>query len=515
MNVRKLKTELANCKLDAAKFFSICVLQFAIWILQSSGDKAVAQDFLKPESAVIAAEAQRIETIERISRPTLAIFDARGQGGGSGVVISPDGYALTNFHVVAPTGPAMKCGLADGRYVDAVLVGLDPGGDVALIKLLGDDEFPAAELGDSDSVRAGDWAYVVGNPFLLADDFRPTVSYGIISGVHRYQYPAGTLLEYADCLQTDAAINPGNSGGPLFDSAGRLIGINGRGSFEKRGRVNVGVGYAISINQIKRFLGMLKSGRIVDHATLGATVTTDLEGRVVVDDILDSSDAYRRGLRYDDELVQFGNREIGSANTFKNVLGTYPAGWRVPIVFRRDGQEFERRVRLAAMHREGELEALLEQEHEPPVPDRPGRDEQPQLPKDQEPPNREPPSDPPQPQPDQNRERPPEGRRAERRSPRPKLRLPKAVRPYFEAVPGYANYWFNRHHQQRVWNTYLGRGDFAETGWNWKILAQAAPAGEVAIELSEKAGSIVMPDGKSDANFDSSLTDQISPPRSG
>ena len=167
----------------------------------------------------------------------------------------------------------MKCGLADGRFVDAVLVGLDPGGDVALIKLLGDDEFPAAELGDSDAVRVGDWAYVVGNPFLLADDFKPTVSYGVISGVHRYQYPAGTLLEYADCLQTDAAINPGNSGGPMFDAAGRLIGINGRGSFEKRGRVNVGVGYAISINQIKRFLGLLKSGRIVDHASLGATVT--------------------------------------------------------------------------------------------------------------------------------------------------------------------------------------------------------------------------------------------------
>jgi S1-C subfamily serine protease len=68
------------------------------------------------------------------------------------------------------------------------------------------------------------------------------VAYGIISGVHRYQYPAGTLLEYADCIQSDAAINPGNSGGPMFDAAGSLIGINGRGSFEKRGRVNVGVG---------------------------------------------------------------------------------------------------------------------------------------------------------------------------------------------------------------------------------------------------------------------------------
>ena len=169
----------------------------------------------------------------------------------------------------------------------------------------------------------------------------PPITYGILSGVRRYQFPSGTLLEYADCLQTDAAINPGNSGGPLFDADGKLIGINGRGSFEKRGRVNVGVGYAISINQIKRFIGLLKSGRIVDHASLGATVSTDSDGRVIVDDILDGSDAYRRGLRYGDELLRFAGREIGTANAFKNALGTFPAGWRVPLTYRRDGKEFD------------------------------------------------------------------------------------------------------------------------------------------------------------------------------
>src|SRR4029077_13739162 len=123
-------------------------------------------------AAVLSAEAERVATIERITRPTLAIFDRKGQGGGSGVLISTDGYAITNFHVTAPCGPAMKCGLSDGRLLDAVIVGLDPGGDVALIKLLGEGKFPAAELGDSDAVRTGDWVYVAGNPFLLADDFR-------------------------------------------------------------------------------------------------------------------------------------------------------------------------------------------------------------------------------------------------------------------------------------------------------------------------------------------------------
>src|SRR4029453_10582145 len=116
-------------------------------------------------------------------------------------------------------------------------------------------------------------------------------SYGVISGAHRYQYPEGTFLEYTDCLQADAAINPGNSGGPLFNAEGRVIGINGRGSFEKRGRVNVGVGYAISSNQIKNFLGCLKSGRIVDHATLGATVAMSDDGSVHVSNILEASDA--------------------------------------------------------------------------------------------------------------------------------------------------------------------------------------------------------------------------------
>ena len=145
------------------------------------------------------------------------------------------------------------------------------------------------------------------NPFLLATDFQPTVSWGLVSGVHRYQYPAGTLLEYADCIQTDAAINPGNSGGPLFNDRGELVGINGRGSFEKRGRVNVGVGYAISINQVKLFLSHLHSGRIVDHATLGATVATDDQGLVRVSNILESSDAYRQGLRFNDEVIAFGS----------------------------------------------------------------------------------------------------------------------------------------------------------------------------------------------------------------
>ena len=295
---------------------------------------------------MLRAEADRVAVVAKAQTAAVAIFAADGQGGGSGVVISPDGYALTNFHVTKGAGDAMKCGMADGRLYDAVIVGIDPVGDVALIKLLGRDDFPHAEMGDSDKVQVGDWSFAIGNPFLLATDFTPTVSYGIISGVHRYQYPAGTLLEYTDCMQIDASINPGNSGGPLFDSRGQLIGINGRGSFEKRGRVNVGVGYAISINQIKNFLGHLKAGRIVDHATLGARVATRPDGTVAVDDILEESDAFRRGLRYGDEIVRFGGRPIRTVNAFKNVLGIFPKDWRVPLTYRREGKTYDVAVRL-------------------------------------------------------------------------------------------------------------------------------------------------------------------------
>ncbi|MCA9070680.1 MAG: PDZ domain-containing protein, partial [Planctomycetaceae bacterium] len=170
-------------------------------------------------------------------------------------------------------------------------------------------------------------------------------------------------LEYTDCIQIDTSINPGNSGGPLFNMDGEVIGINGRGSFEKRGRVNSGAGYAISINQIKHFMEHLKSGRIVDHATLGATVTTRDDGAVMVDQILEESEAYRRGLRADDEIVSFGDRPIRSVNQFKNILGIYPKGWKIPLVYRRDGEKFTIYPRLRALHKKTEFS---KKEPEPP-----------------------------------------------------------------------------------------------------------------------------------------------------
>ena len=444
----------------------------------------------EPAAVVLLAEQQRVEVMQRAAETTVAVFDGSGQGGGSGVVISPDGFALTNFHVTAACGPAMKCGMADGKVYDAVIVGIDPVGDVALIQLLGRDDFLHAPLGDSDRVAVGDWVFTSGNPFLLADDFQPSIAYGMVSGVHRYQYPAGSLLEYADCIQTDAAINPGNSGGPLFAADGKLIGINGRGSFEKRGRVNVGVGYAISINQIKLFLAHLKSGRIVDHATLGATVSTAEAWRVHVDEILDTSDAYRRGLRYGDQIVRFAGREITSANRLKNALGVYPRGWLVPLTYRRDGQRFDTTVRLMGVHDLSQLYDLVQQQEqkaaEPPGGDHP-------LPEE------------------------------EKSPPKPKLpnllkkkaQLPKTVAQRFIARRGYANYWYNEQKQLQLWEKYAGRKVLEQAGFEWKVLAE-----EVEIEIDHKHAKIHLPTAVSGAVFTNDLAtgdlaSQLSPPNSG
>jgi serine protease Do len=454
--------------------------------------------------AVLSAEQQRIAAIAKATRSAVAVFANNGNGGGSGVVITSDGYALTNYHVAQPAGSYMKCSMADGQLYEAVIVGIDPVGDVALIKLLGRDDFPTATMADSDKVAVGDWCFAVGNPFLLATDFQPTVTYGIVSGVHRYQPPAGTLLEYADCIQTDAAINPGNSGGPLYNAEGDLIGINGRGSFEKRGRVNVGVGYAISINQIKKFLGCLRAGRIVDHATLGATVAASDDGRVMVSNILETSDAYRRGLRYDDEIVRFDGRPIRTVNAFKNALGIYPKGWRVPLTYRRDGQEHEISVRLMGVHAESELLALLKSAKPEPAPERPReRPEGVPLPEGDKP------GPGPRPMPGGARARP------------EAVKIPAEIQKMIEPRESFANYYFNRMEQDRVWKAASASGDFSSATGSWKFtgtMTVGGPGGAAAplqISLGESASSGTFPTGPATVDEKQDLDAQLDPPGSG
>lgn len=391
------------------------------------------------DKKVVLAEKKRVDVINKVKPSVVAVMarDNRGNlsGNGSGVLIDDEGYALTNWHVTsAARSPLLKCGLPDGLIYDAVLVGLDKVGDVALIKLLPKkpgDKFPYAKMGNSDDVKAGDWSLAMGNPFSLATDFTPTVTFGLISGVHRYQYPSGTLLEYADCIQIDTSINPGNSGGPLFNMDGELIGINGRGSFEKRGRVNSGVGYAISINQIKNFMGHLRVGLDTDHASLGASMKSDADdegaiSRVWVQSIIDS-DARRRGLEIEDQLVSFAGRHVSTVNQYKNILGIFPRGWRVPLTYRRENQRHEVLVRLMGVQ-------------QAPFDDRP----------------RPPPGGP----------RPKPGTPGPAPAPAPAGPPPPSAK-LFKEKEGFANFYFNEVAQNRLLDEFKKLGDFSKLQNDW------------------------------------------------
>ena len=455
---------------------------------------ADAKGPLTLDPIIAAAEQARIEAIQVAMPSAVSVFVPGGGGGGSGVLISPDGFALTNFHVSSPAGEYMRCGLSDGNIYDAVIVGIDPVGDLALIKLLSRDDFPFAEMADSRLARPGDWNMVIGNPFLLASNLQPTVTWGVLSGVGRYQYPSGTLLEYADCLQTDASINPGNSGGPLYDAKGRLLGIVGRASFEKRGRVNVGVGYAISIHQAKNFLGYLHSGRIVDHATLGATVSTDSDGGVRVSNILETSDAYRRGLTFGAEILEIDGRVVQTANDVQNVLATLPSGWRVKVVFRDEGVTAETLVRLMSVHRQDELLKKMAAALPPPPP-RPGRD----------------PEGKPEDDPDGHEEGGPGKRPRKDRIPahkdvKQKPKVPDAAAALITKRQGYANYYFNLQRQNRFIDSL--RSQFPETdegqrvGWVIEGETDEPEPRQVKLGVDDSAKRMVV--GDEAINVDSS-----------
>ncbi len=308
---------------------------------------------MSPEelARVKAAEAARTRAIESVYGAVVAVYGpTTDRGGGSAVLYDEQGFALTNHHVVRAAGRAGKAGLADGGVYDWEAIGVDPGGDVAVIRLKGRPKFPVAPLGDSRTVHVGDWAMAMGNPFVLAEDFKPTVTLGIVSGIERFQpgEGGGRTLVYGNCIQFDTSINPGNSGGPLFDLSGRVIGINGRGSFEERGRVNVGVGYAISIEQIKNFLPDLLGTKVCQHATLDATFRDD-EGRVICNEINEDSAVAKLGLGLGDQLLAFDGLRIRTSNQYLNLITTYPAEWPVSVTFRKGADEKTVWLRLRAL----------------------------------------------------------------------------------------------------------------------------------------------------------------------
>jgi serine protease Do len=272
-------------------------------------------------------------------------------GGGSGVMISEDGYCLTNHHV-AGTQNSTKVTLFSGRQYGAKLICTDALGDLTLFKIeSGDEKFPFVQMGDSDKLEMGQYVIACGNPFGItmrdADSkMYPTITLGIVSAIHRNQQT------YFDCIQTDAAVNPGNSGGPLVTLDGKLVGINGRIATRYMNRVNSGVGYAIPSNQIRNFLprmmkggeggkihhGMIAGLQLVDQNTQG-------EGAKVAA-VRSGTTADAAGFKKNDFIVAVNGYRVFNRERYLGVIGTYPERTEVTVQVKRDGETMDLKVEL-------------------------------------------------------------------------------------------------------------------------------------------------------------------------
>ncbi|MDB6033800.1 MAG: protease Do [Verrucomicrobiales bacterium] len=259
-------------------------------------------------------------------------------GLGSGVIVSKDGYILTNNHVVE-NADEVKVALNDGREFTAKVIGADPKSDIALIKVDAKD-LPAVNIADSDKIEVGDLVLAVGNPFGVGQ----TVTTGIVSGLGR-----GNLgLDYEDFIQTDAAINPGNSGGALVDAEGRLIGINT--AILSRSGGNQGIGFAVPVNLARNVMeSLVKEGRVV-RGFMGVNIqdlTPSLaqefnlkeQSGVVVADVTAKSPAEKAGIKSGDVILSFNGKEVRDGRHLKLQVAQTVPGKSVPVKLLRDGKQ--------------------------------------------------------------------------------------------------------------------------------------------------------------------------------
>jgi serine protease Do len=267
---------------------------------------------------------------------------------GSGFIISPDGYVVTNNHVISasPEGGAgavvssITVTLPDRKEYKATIVGRDQTSDLALLKIDAKN-LPFVQFGDSTRTRVGDWVVAIGNPFGLGG----TVTAGIVSALHR---SIGVNGPYDRYIQTDASINQGNSGGPMFDLHGNVIGIN-TAIFSPTGG-NVGIGFAIPAEEAKPIIDQLRSGNRIKRGYLGVGIqpmTEDIASSLglpkdrgeIVARVEPGEAAARAGIRQGDVIVRVGGQEVTPDNTLSYMVGKTPVGTRLPIDLIRDGQK--------------------------------------------------------------------------------------------------------------------------------------------------------------------------------
>jgi len=276
---------------------------------------------------------------------------------GSGVVVSEDGYILTNNHVVADAEEIVVTFSENERY-EAKIIGRDPKTDLALIKIQVDKPIRAARLGDSDKLRVGDWVVAIGNPFGLGN----TLTAGVVSAKGRV-IGAGP---YDNFIQTDASINPGNSGGPLFNLDGEVIGINSAIFTQSGG--NIGIGFAIPINMAKSVMSQLKEkGRVV-RGWLGVviqTVTPEIKEKfglktaegALVGEVNTDSPADKGGLKRGDVIITFDGKKVETMNSLPPMVAETPIGKDAEIVVIREGKEKTLRVKIAELPEEPRVAA--------------------------------------------------------------------------------------------------------------------------------------------------------------
>jgi S1-C subfamily serine protease len=271
-----------------------------------------------------------------VARPAPERFRRRGldefRGAGSGVIITPDGFVLTNSHVVAGSR-RIEVGLQDGRALEAEVVGDDPHSDLAVVRLQ-DSGLPSAEMGDSSALRAGQLVVAIGNPL----GFQATVTTGVVSALGRsLRARSGRLIE--NIIQTDAALNPGNSGGPLVDVRGRVVGINTAVIMGSQG-----ICFAIPVNTVKWVTAQLiREGR-VRRAYLGISgQQVALDRRLVLDyaltaptgvrivEVQPGTAAEQGGLLAGDILIGVGGTPVASPDELQRVLGRQQVGETVAL----------------------------------------------------------------------------------------------------------------------------------------------------------------------------------------
>ncbi|MDB5685774.1 MAG: protease [Rhizorhabdus sp.] len=267
---------------------------------------------------------------------------------GSGFIVSPDGYVVTNNHVISGGSPqdgssavvsSITVTLPDRKEYKATIVGRDQASDLALLKIEAKD-LPFVQFGDSTRARVGDWVVAIGNPFGLGG----TVTAGIVSALHRSIGASGAFDRY---IQTDASINQGNSGGPMFDLQGNVIGIN-TAIFSPTGG-NVGIGFAIPAEEAKPIIEQLKSGNRIKRGYLGVGIqpmTEDIAAGLglpkdrgeIVARVEPGEAAARGGVRQGDVIVKVNGQEVSPDNTLSYIVAKTPVGTKMPIEIIREGQ---------------------------------------------------------------------------------------------------------------------------------------------------------------------------------